>query len=470
MNPNRAEFSTRDLVRLFGEDALITVDSTWSSCGVSTDTRSIEPGNLFIALCGETNNGHHYLATALERGAAGAIVQSDAGEWYSPFIGKLPLIAVENTLTALGQLASLHRHRFTIPVVAVAGSAGKTSTKEMTADVLARRYTVLRTEGNKNNQIGAPLTLLGLTADHTAAVIEIGTNEPGEIAILSELVAPTHGVITNIGKEHLEKLIDLDGVEREETTLFAYLFAHRGTAFVNMDDERLRDYLRQSHCISYGISHPATITANVELDNAVRPQMQLTIGETTMEVQLQATGLASASNALAAAAAGHALGLSLDEIKVGLEAFRPASHTGYGRMVALSVNGYTLLNDCYNANPTSMYAALETLQAMQSSGKKIAVLGDMRELGEAAAQEHLDLIRRAVLHDRFPVIMLTGPEMKQAVEEFRREYDDHATLHFYDSNSDCTDALRSIVSEGDVVLIKGSRGIKMEEIVQALQQ
>lgn len=470
MNPNRAEFSTRDLIRLFGEDALITVDDTWSSRGISTDTRSIEPGNLFVALCGETTNGHHYLATALERGAAGAIVQSDAGEWYSPLIGKLPLIAIEDTLVALGSLASLHRHRFSIPVVAVAGSAGKTSTKEMTADVLAQRFTVLRTEGNKNNRIGAPLTLLGLTEEHTAAVVEIGTNEPGEIAVLAELVAPTHGVITNIGKEHLEKLIDLDGVEREETTLFAYLFAHRGTACINMDDERLRDYLRQTHCISYGLTHAANITATVELDEAVRPRLQLTIGATTTEVNLRATGLASASNALAAAAVGHALGLSTSEIKAGLETFQPASHHGYGRMVALSLNGYTLLNDCYNANPTSMYAALETLRAMQCSGKKIAVLGDMRELGESAAQEHLDLLRRAVLHDRFPVVLLTGSEMKRAFEQFRSEHDDHATLHFYDSNSECTEVLRSMIQEGDVVLVKGSRGIKMEEIVQALQQ
>lgn len=470
MNPNRAEFSTRDLVRLFGGEALITVGDAWHSHGVSTDSRSIEPGNLFVALCGDTTDGHRYLAAALERGAAGAVVRVDAGEWYSPLIGRLPLIAVEDTLPALGALAALHRHRFDIPVVAVAGSAGKTSTKEMTAEVLAQRFTVLKTEGNRNNRIGAPLTLLGLTADHTAAVVEIGTNEPGEIAVLAELVAPTHGVITNIGKEHLEKLIDLDGVEREETTLFAYLFAHRGTALINMDDERLRDYLRKTHCVSYGINTPADVTATVTLDAAVRPRLRLTTGTATTDIALQSTGLASAFNALAAAAVGHALDLSPEEIKAGLEAFRPAGGHGYARMVAVPLDGYTLLNDCYNANPPSMYAALDTLQAMQCSGKKIAVLGDMRELGAAAAQEHLALLRRAVLHDRLDAIVLTGPEMKEAFEEFRREHDDHATLYFYASNGECAEALRAMTATGDVVLVKGSRGIRMEEIVQALQQ
>lgn len=470
-NPNRAEFSAQELVHLYGEEALIHISNTWRSCGVSTDTRSLQPGNLFIALRGETTDGHRYLEAAHDLGAAAALVEVSAGAQYSPLIGRLPLIVVPDTLQALGALAAFHRQRFSIPVVAIAGAAGKTTTKEMTAAVLSTQFNVLKTEGNKNNRIGAPLTLLGITSEHTAAVVEIGTNEPGEIAVLSDIVAPTHGLITNIGKEHLEKLIDLDGVEREETTLFAYLFGNRGVAFINTDDERLRAYERSSGCVTFGLHGQPRVRAEVSYDVQLRPVLRLLIGDTTTAVQMQATGETAARNAVAAAAVGHALGLSAEQVKTGLQAFRPVVGAGYARMAVEYVGGITLLNDCYNANPTSMEAALATLKAMHTGGKKIAVLGDMRELGAASAEEHFELLLRTALNDNdIHTLLLLGTEMHKALERYRSEHSTDKYIKFCASNSDCVCLLADQLSPGDVVLVKGSRGMKLEEVVSALQQ
>ncbi len=471
MNPNRAEFSARELAYLFGEETLINIGNDWSSRGVSTDTRSLQPGNLFIALRGETTDGHRYLETAYELGAAAALVEVSAGALYSPLIGRLPLIATDDTLPALGALASFHRQRFSIPVVAVAGSVGKTTTKEMTASVLAQKFTVLKTEGNKNNRIGAPLTLLSLAEEHTAAVVEIGTNEPGEIAVLSDLVAPTHGLITNIGKEHLEKLIDLDGVEREETTLFAYLFGNHGTALINTDDERLAAYVRSSGCFTFGLTGQPSIHAEVSFDLQLHPVLRLCIGDTTTAVLMQAPGETAARNAVAAAAVGHVLGLDAEQIKTGLESFRPVASSGYARMAVEQLGAITLINDCYNANPTSMDAAIGTLRAMHNSGKKIAVLGDMRELGAAAASEHFDLLLRTALPDNdIDTILLLGTEMHGALERYRSEHSTGVRLEFCASNGDCSRMLADLLTPGDIVLVKGSRGMKLEEVVRALQQ
>jgi UDP-N-acetylmuramyl pentapeptide synthase len=211
-NHNTAPFSRANLRELFGEQTNTVLPRDFRALGVSTDTRTLQAGNIFVALVGERFDGHSLISEAVQKGASLVVVNENTTVSLAS-VGA-PCLRVENTLHALGELAHFHRSRFEIPVVAVAGAAGKTTTKEMITCVLGQEYTVLKTEGNFNNQIGVPLTLLRLEESHTVAVIEIGTNEPGEIEILSNIVAPTHGIITNIGKEHLEKLIDLDGVER----------------------------------------------------------------------------------------------------------------------------------------------------------------------------------------------------------------------------------------------------------------
>lgn len=464
---NRAEFSVRDIAVLFGTDTCAGISSSWCSRGISTDTRTTEPGNLFIALRGERTDGHHYLAIAKERGASAAVVAADALALYTPFIGVLPLIIVPDTLVALGALASLHRSRFALPVIAVAGSAGKTTTKEMIASVLAQKYTVLKTEGNKNNRIGTPLTLLNLTEEHTAAVVEIGTNEPGEIAVLSKMVAPTHGIITNIGKEHLEKLIDLDGVEQEETELFAYLLANAGTTIVNLDDERLRAWYRPQNCVSYSTAVEADVCATVFLQEGVFPELQMISRGEHMPIALRTVGMVSAYNAVAATAVGVALGLPLAVARPALEAFEPTTAHGYARMAMMQVHGYTVLNDCYNANPASVHAALDTFAALQCKGKKVMVLGDMRELGESAAQEHTDVVRRVVMAEGVAILYLLGEEMHRAWHTSAMQ---HAvpTVQLCASTEQCSTLLRDVLQDGDALLVKGSRGMQLEKIIDAL--
>lgn len=464
---NQTEFSARDIAALFGADACIHLSNTWCSHGVSTDTRTTEQGNLFIALRGERTDGHEYLALAKEKGAVAAVVAADARPSYEPFIGNLPLIVVPDTLVALGALAALHRRRFTIPVVAVAGSAGKTTTKEMTASVLAQTHAVLKTEGNKNNRIGTPLTLLNLTNEHTAAVVEIGTNEPGEIAVLAEMVAPTHGIITNIGKEHLEKLIDLNGVEREETALFAYLRTSDGIAVVNMDDERLRAWYQPQNCVSYGTAADAAVHATVQLQEGIHPQLSVVAQGEQGTIMLQTIGMVSAYNAIAATAVGCALGLPLASIRAGLEGFQPTTAHGYARMAMMQVHGYTILNDCYNANPLSVHAALDTLVALQCEGKKRIVLGDMRELGEAAAQEHLDVVRRVALCEGIVELYLLGEEMHRAWQALQQH--SIPTVVLCHSTEECSAMLKPVLQHGDALLVKGSRGMQLEKIIGALQ-
>lgn len=471
---NAAPFRHIDLVQVFGESACAGISQAVQTRGVSTDTRTLKPGNLFVALRGERFDGHTLAQEALKKGASAVLVESRERAGVE---ANAPIITTPNTLHALGRLAHFHRRRFTIPVLAVAGSAGKTTTKEMTARLLSEHYTVLKTEGNFNNQVGVPLTLLRLTEQHTAAVIEIGTNEPGEIAILSEMVAPTHGIITNVGKEHLEKLIDEDGVEQEETALLRYLADNGGTVFINTNDARLRKYQR-FEWMSYGLAEdsPAPdIVATVTLKPSTHAVLSITNSRTGehCEAHLQSVGVTGARNGLAAAAVGFGLGLTAEQIQRGLEGFRPAtSEAGYGRMVAEEITlssdrKITLVNDCYNANPTSMYASLETLAAT-GTPRRIALLGDMRELGAVAESEHDALL--TVLHSAswLSLAVLTGSEMQAAYKRFTQKHGTTTSLVYCSTNAECAATLAGILRTGDVLLAKASRGVRLEEALELL--
>lgn len=479
---NTAPFAYADLVQVFGESACAKLSTTTQIRGISTDTRTLEAGNLFVALRGERFDGHTLVREALEKGAAAALVELESSENMNDETNA-HLIGVANTLHAFGQLAHFHRRRFSIPVLAVAGSAGKTTTKEMTARLLSEHFTVLKTEGNFNNQIGVPHTLLRLTEEHSAAVIEIGTNEPGEIAILSSMVAPTHGIITNIGKEHLEKLRDEDGVEEEETALLHYLTAGGGVAFINMNDQRLRKYQR-SGWIGYGLADDSNstknngapeITATFSLTSGTHVSISITQHQRQERIHadLQSVGTTGARNALAAAAVGFGLGLTPEEIQRGLEGFRPiASEAGYGRMVAekitLSANRtLTLLNDCYNANPTSMYAALETLAAT-SVPRRIALLGDMRELGAFSDSEHDALLATLEMSSWLHLAILTGAEMQAAYKRHTQKHGTAKVLVYCPTNAECAGVLENRLQAGDVLLVKGSRGVRLEEALELL--
>ncbi|RPI67106.1 MAG: UDP-N-acetylmuramoyl-tripeptide--D-alanyl-D-alanine ligase, partial [Ignavibacteriae bacterium] len=316
---NTASFTYDDLQQIAGE-AAAHLPKDLVVRGISTDTRTLEPGNAFIALRGEQFDGHDHIPTAIERGASLIVHSRPSSVVRRPSSEATccSLLAADG-LKILGSFAWFHRRRFHIPVITVAGSAGKTSTKDLTAHVLSERFKVLKTQANYNNQIGTPLTLLQLSAEHEAAVIEIGTNEPGEIELLSAMVQPTHGVITSLGKEHLEKLIDLDGVEREETALFDYLHDHGGLSFVNMDDVRLRKYGHggrlAGRVITFGMENLADIHPRISFDDELRPVLHLVKDELTMRAEMKTTGVASAMNGVCAMAIAWSLNMSAKEIR-----------------------------------------------------------------------------------------------------------------------------------------------------------
>jgi UDP-N-acetylmuramoyl-tripeptide--D-alanyl-D-alanine ligase len=444
--------------------------------GFSTDTRSLKNGEAFIALRGEHFDGHGFLEAARDRGASLAIVDE---AWHDGHAGdavdRLPLLVVSDTLHAYGEIAAAHRRGFAIPVIAVAGSNGKTTTKELIADLLATRYTVLRTEGNLNNLIGVPATVLRLRSEHQVAVVEIGTNMPGEIERLCRILQPTHGIITNIGREHLELLGSLDGVAEEEGALFRYLADHGGVPFVNLDDPFLaRLGRRLPRRVTYGRSPRADVrgkTGKLDAEGAPMLIAPRIAGPKGDGVQLRTPGLHTAQNALAAAAVALALKVTPAGVRRALEEFRPRTYAaGYARLaVVRAPDGTTVLNDTYNANPDSAMAALATLVAMRPApgGKRIAVLADMKELGASSADEHERIGRELLALRGIDLVLLHGRDMRRALAAARDNDLGMRVLHYADKEK-LIRAVDTMVKPSDLLLVKGSRSMRMEEVVRAI--
>jgi len=471
---NTASFDHADLTAIFG-DAAAELPRDIKVTGISTDSRTLKPGNAFVALKGDHFDGHDHIPQAIEAGASllvtskqYRVIPSEAKPTRDPASRhQAPgTVTVPDTLHALGSFAWYHRRRFHIPVIAIAGASGKTSTKDLTAHVLAQRYMVLKTLANNNNQIGTPLTLLQLTNKHDMAVIEIGTNEPGEIEILSAMVQPTHGLITTIGPEHLEKLIDLDGVEKEETALFDYLRDHGGVQFVNVDDERLAAYGHDGNIagrvVTFGTEHPADVKVTIGFDARLHPTIHLVKDDVTFRAPLQTIGYAAALNAVAATAVGWSMNLGAELLKQGLSTYEPPAPTGYARLAIEHVMGLAVLNDTYNANPQSMRLSLKSL-ALYPTERRIAVLGDMLELGSHSDDEHDAILSEAVT--RADLVVVMGTAFIAAAERL-----DHPHVIACDSHRACAKAIRDNTHEGCAVLVKGSRGLRMEEVIKELQR
>ena len=448
--------------------------------GISTDTRTLEKGEVFVALRGENFDGHDHLKEAAKKKAQAAVV---AWDWHWAEGRKkhpLPLIVVRDTLEAYGQIAATHRRSFRIPVIAVAGSVGKTSTKELLAAILSTKYKVLATEKNLNNRIGAPATILKLKKSHQVAVIEIGTNQPGEIAALCRAVEPTHGLITNIGEEHLEFLKSIEGVAQEEGALFRWLGQNKGIGFVNLEDPYLKKMgSLLSNPVTFGRTKRADYQVKVGgLDERGGPAVEI-IDHTgkkprSIEVQLATPGMHTASNALAASAVAMKIGVPPTKVKKALAEFRPVqdSTAGYARLAMVDApDGMRILNDTYNASPDSMRVALETLAKLKVSrkGKRIAVLGDMAELGGHAADAHIEVGRLIPTLKKIDVIMFIGRYMRRAYDEIAHaDRPAGRTSFFFRSREKMVKLLRELVGPEDVILVKGSRAMAMEEIVQEL--
>jgi len=430
--------------------------------GVSTDSRTIKEGELFVAIRGPNFDGHKFLAEAFANGAVAAIVDREGA--IEP-VKTMPLLVVQDTTKALGDLARYYRLKFDIPVIAIGGSNGKTTTKEMIAAVLRRRYEVLSTEGNLNNQIGVPHTLFRLERKHEIAVIEIGTNHPGEIAYLCSVIEPTHGLITNIGREHLEFFRTLRGVAKEEGALFEALARRNdAVAFVNVDDPLVRQRARNLRKkVTYGCTSTASIRGKIgEGDAAGCFELRFTVRGSKRQTRLHLAmpGAHNAFNALAAAAVGLTFKVPAAEIKAALERFQAVSK----RMEIVTINGVTVYNDTYNANPDSVRAALRTLATAQVPGKRIAVLADMNELGEASQAEHARIGKEL---STLPIdYLLTYGEQAQHIHEAANV---KFKVHYQQKNM-LAEYLCELLSPGDAVLVKGSRSLKMEDVVVFVQE
>lgn len=463
MVKNIAEFNFVDLYAIFNDDELINIPNDINTKSVCVDSRDCVANSIFIALTGENTDGHNFIDAAVGNGAA---VLAISKEWYSQNKDKVEgksLIVADIGLLVLQQLALHHRMRFETPIIAVAGSNGKTSTKEMIADVLSVKFNVLRSFANFNNQLGVPLMLLSLTEEYDCAVLELGTNYPGEISIITEFMQPTHGVITNIGKEHLELLVDLDGVEAEETSLFGALH-NRGIAFVNTDDERLAKYSKiLPNNLAYGTTDEAQVKGIIIENDELTPELTIKFNDREINAKLQTFGYFSAYNALVASAVAIAFKMSDEDIKKGLENCKPFKGQSYARMLLEDVNGIKVINDCYNANPSSAVASLENLKHFKQSGKKIAVLGDMLELGCASLIEHEAILELAI--DIADEVYLFGLEYEEAFSNI----DDNIAAHYKEKTELIEDLIRN-AEQGDIILVKGSRGMKMEEIIESMKK
>jgi UDP-N-acetylmuramoyl-tripeptide--D-alanyl-D-alanine ligase len=424
---------------------------------ICSDSRAVVPGAVFVCLVGENTDGHLYMEDVLAKGAV-AVVHSDK---VSAFPGLLSF-PVSDTLQAWRRLAGAWRSEFSLPVVAVAGSAGKTTSKEMVAALLRGKYSkVLVTEGSQNGYQGIPTTLLRFQSEHDAAVVEVGIDEQGAMIQHLDLVRPDAGLLTSIGPEHLEKLVDLDTVEKEEGLLFSALERHDGFAAVNQDDERIvrqAGALRRARKLTYGIENDADIRGKI-----VGNDLEVVhIAEEPIRFPLPLEGKHNALNLLGAITLAQGLGLSPEEMAAGLRSFAPPP----GRSESHEWQGAKILVDTYNANPNSVVAALETLFD-GFDGESWAVLGDMLELGTFEESLHRSLAE-ALLRLRVKHVLLYGPRMMHLVDELRRRQFT-GTLEHFDAHALMAARLRASVKAGHRVLLKGSRGMRMETIWKALR-
>ena len=422
--------------------------------GVSTDTRAIAAGQLFIALRGENFDAHDFLAPAVASGAS-ALLVADAG--------KLPpgvlAVVVDDTRLALGRLAAAWRAGFDLPVIAVTGSNGKTTTKEMIAAILKAEFgaAVLATRGNLNNDIGLPLTLLGLSERHHAAVIEMGMNHPGEIAYLAPLGAPTVALVTNAQRAHLEGMGDMDEVAREKGCIFSGLLPN-GIAVVNADDcyaETWRAMAAPHTVRTFGIDHAADVHGTVH-QHGLETELALSAPEGATSLRLRIPGRHNARNAVAAAAACLAAGIPMAAVVAGLEGFSGVK----GRLQRRAgKNGAEILDDTYNANPDSVRAGIDVLAS--TIGRKLLVLGDMGEIGEASGQYH-DEIGGYAKSQGIDRLYALGDAAQQAVRNFGEGARHYCNLE------KLVAAVDKELGPETTILVKGSRFMKMERVVAAL--
>ena len=420
-----------------------------ASKGVNTDTRTLQPGQIFVALKGETFDGNTYAAKALEAGASYAVV-NDYVEGDDPRLIKFP-----DTLQALKELAACHRRQLSVPVIGLTGTNGKTTTKELIREVLSTHFKVAATKGNLNNDIGVPLTVLSIGPDAEIAVVEMGANHPGDIAALTWVSQPSYGLITNVGKAHLLGFGSFEGVKKAKGQLYDWLSEHDGQAFVNVDDENLYGMAveRPLSIIPYGVEGEDAVILPT---SAEAPYLRMQIGEEVLETKL--VGSYNAVNVMAALAVGRQFGIPLKDGMAAIAAYTPSNNRSQMTRTERNV----IIEDAYNANPSSMAAALDNFAVLQADCK-VVMLGDMRELGEDSVQEHVRIVEKldgcGLTH-----ACLVGEEFRKAVEKAgARPY-----IKCFADSEELAKALKEQPLKGATVLVKGSHSMQMEKVVPTL--
>ena len=445
------QWTDADLVGILGPDI--------APQAVVTDSRSVAEGDLFIALRGERFDGHDFVEAAFERGASAALVERSwdgAGRSLSG-----PLLAVDSTLLALGAMAHAYRRRYDLPVVAVVGSVGKTTTKELIAAVLGQRYQVLKTVGSENNEIGVPRTLLQLSPNHEAVVLELAARRVGDIEYLCSIAEPTVGVLLNIGTAHLEYFESVEGVAKAKGELLDYL-GESLTALVNADDRVVVQEVQRTkgRLLTFGFVRESGFRGEgLVLDPEGCGHFLLH----NNPIELKIPGRHNAYNGLAAASIGRILDVDWEDIQHALAQFEPVSM----RAEIVRKDGLVVINDCYNANPDSMLAALELLGDVPGA-RKIAFLGDMLELGPQSGDLHAAV--GAEVATKADILLATGKQSKELVAAARSAGMDETQARHFDNLDLAGEFIAANLCRGDVVLVKASRAMAFDRIVERILQ
>lgn len=449
------------------EGRLIQGDEHTIFQGISTDSRTLRSGELFIALKGTRYDGHHFVQEVLEKKASGVLIEEDkVGDFRWNGYRSKAVISVRDTLRALGDIAKYGREKFNTKVIGLTGSNGKTTSKEMISVCLETSFKTLKTEGNLNNLIGLPLTLLKLDGSQEVVILEMGMNVPGEIRRLTEIAQPDVGLITNIQKAHLEGMGALKRIKEEKGELFRGI-KDRGTIIVNKDDPMVIDLARDfsGQKITFGVENPADIMArDIQLRGKRGTSFHLIFKGKEMEIEIPLLGRHFVYNALSAIASAIIFDIDLEKVKEALKRFKSIPM----RMEIIELRGgMFIINDTYNANPKSMELALETLSEMRGKGRAIAVLGDMLELGGYSNEAHQDLGMK-VSKLSIDFLIALGEEAPVIVESAIRHGLGLERAIIVESHQEAVSILKNTIKQGDWILVKGSRGMAMEKIVKDL--
>jgi len=438
--------------------------------GLAIDSRRIEPGVAFVAFAGQRSDGHDYLLDAISMGAR-ALVVSRSGDELAEAVGRarerdVAVVRVTDPLAAVQALASYHRGRLFCPVIGVTGSTGKTTTKDFITSVLAVRSKVVSTEGNQNNELGVPLTVMQAGADTDVLVVEMAMRGRGQIARLCEIARPTAGIVTNVGASHIELLGSQEAIAEAKGELVRAVPAD-GTVFLNFDDAYSASLAEQASArvVGYGLAESCDVRArDIEVDGDSCASFVLVAGSLEHEVKLGVPGRHNVYNALAAASVGLELGVGVDDVLQGLAEAR----SGDMRMQSFeAASGVFVINDAYNANPTSMRAAIETLSEMATTGKRVAVLGDMAELGSLSELAHFRIGEEVA---RLPIdgLVTVGERARRIADGARAEGMDDAVIRPCGTPLEASEVLDDLLCPGDVVLVKASRVMGLEVVVEGI--